>query len=123
MANRAVTLDKDVFTISDLKREGSAKIPKMYRGWCFSFELHYKATDTPRLFQRRCYGDGIVRAIAMYSQVQSYQLLRLIENEQAYKRYKIRPRILVDVDNLDTSTEIFGVKVRQSTNQGWRKHF
>jgi len=36
---------------------------------------------------------------------------RLFDNEQAYRRYKIRPRILVDVDKLDMSTEIFGVKV------------
>ncbi|KAH0042784.1 FMN-dependent dehydrogenase, partial [Aureobasidium melanogenum] len=35
----------------------------------------------------------------------------LMDNEQAYRRYKIRPRILVDVDKLDMSTEIFGVKV------------
>lgn len=35
----------------------------------------------------------------------------LLDNEQAYKRYKIRPRILVDVEKLDMSTEIFGVKV------------
>ncbi|KAL2027570.1 hypothetical protein VTO58DRAFT_111661 [Aureobasidium pullulans] len=75
MANRAATLDKNIFTIADLKREGSAKIPKMYRG-------------------RR-----------------GSQLSSLIENEQAYRRYKIRPRILVDVDKFDTSTEIFGVKV------------
>ncbi|KAH0364814.1 FMN-dependent dehydrogenase, partial [Aureobasidium melanogenum] len=35
----------------------------------------------------------------------------LLDNEQAYRRYKIRPRILVDVEKLDMSTEIFGVKV------------
>lgn len=33
------------------------------------------------------------------------------DNEAAYKRYKIRPRILVNVDKVDTSTEIFGTKV------------
>lgn len=36
---------------------------------------------------------------------------RLHENEAAYDRYKIRPRILVNVDQIDTSTEIFGTKV------------
>lgn len=35
---------------------------------------------------------------------------RLRENEEAYRRYKIRPRILVNVDHVDTSTEIFGIK-------------
>ena len=32
------------------------------------------------------------------------------DNEEAYNRYKIRPRILVNVDNVDISTEIFGCK-------------
>lgn len=36
---------------------------------------------------------------------------RLHENEAAYDRYKIRPRILVNVDQVDTSTDIFGTKV------------
>ncbi|KAK8211451.1 hypothetical protein M8818_003104 [Zalaria obscura] len=35
----------------------------------------------------------------------------LRDNEQAYRRYKIRPRVLVNVDKLDTSTNIFGIKV------------
>jgi hypothetical protein len=35
----------------------------------------------------------------------------LRDNEEAYNRYKIRPRILVNVSNLDTSTTIFGTKV------------
>ncbi|KAK0664160.1 Oxidase FUB9 [Lasiodiplodia hormozganensis] len=38
-------------------------------------------------------------------------LITLRENEEAFNRYKIRPRVLVDVDNIDTSTEIFGQKV------------
>lgn len=32
MANRSVSLDAKVFSISDLKREGSARLPPMYRG-------------------------------------------------------------------------------------------
>lgn len=32
MANRGLTLDPHVFTISDLKEIGSSKLPKMYRG-------------------------------------------------------------------------------------------
>ncbi|KAI5921436.1 FMN-dependent dehydrogenase [Camillea tinctor] len=37
-------------------------------------------------------------------------LVTLRDNEAAYDRYKIKPRILVNVDNVDLSTEIFGVK-------------
>lgn len=32
MANRAETLDENIFTIADLKREGSAKMIKAHRG-------------------------------------------------------------------------------------------
>ncbi|KAJ5738950.1 hypothetical protein N7493_002105 [Penicillium malachiteum] len=38
-------------------------------------------------------------------------LITLQENETAYDRYKIRPRILVNVENIDTSTEFLGTKV------------
>ncbi|KAJ5133514.1 hypothetical protein N7448_001459 [Penicillium atrosanguineum] len=38
-------------------------------------------------------------------------LITLRENETAFDRYKIRPRILVNVDNVDTSTEVLDTKV------------
>ncbi|WYZ41430.1 hypothetical protein EsH8_V_000325 [Colletotrichum jinshuiense] len=38
-------------------------------------------------------------------------LVSLRDNEEAYNRYKIMPRILVNVDNIDMSTTIFGQKV------------
>ncbi|KAJ5474506.1 hypothetical protein N7475_004072 [Penicillium sp. IBT 31633x] len=38
-------------------------------------------------------------------------LITLNENETAYDRYKIRPRILVNVDKIDTSTEFLDSKV------------
>lgn len=41
----------------------------------------------------------------------SDMLDRLHENEAAFDRYKIRPRVLVNVDQVDTSTEVFGTKV------------
>jgi isopentenyl diphosphate isomerase/L-lactate dehydrogenase-like FMN-dependent dehydrogenase len=36
----------------------------------------------------------------------------LKDNEAAFDRYKIRPRVLVNVAKIDLETEIFGVKVR-----------
>jgi isopentenyl diphosphate isomerase/L-lactate dehydrogenase-like FMN-dependent dehydrogenase len=39
---------------------------------------------------------------------------RLRDNEAAFDRYKIRPRVLVNVDNIDTSSELFGKKVGKS---------
>ncbi|KAK2606468.1 hypothetical protein QQS21_003161 [Conoideocrella luteorostrata] len=37
-------------------------------------------------------------------------LITLQDNEAAFDRYKIRPRILVNVENVDTSGKIFGCK-------------
>ncbi|KAJ4241532.1 hypothetical protein NW757_012231 [Fusarium falciforme] len=37
-------------------------------------------------------------------------LITLKDNEEAYNRYKIRPRILSNVDNIDISGDIFGCK-------------
>lgn len=39
----------------------------------------------------------------------------LRENEKAYDRFKIRPRILRDVATVDTSTTILGTKVSPSS--------
>jgi (S)-2-hydroxy-acid oxidase len=36
----------------------------------------------------------------------------LKDNEAAFNRYKIRPRVLVNVAKIDLETEIFGVKVK-----------
>ncbi|BCS30189.1 alpha-hydroxy acid oxidase [Aspergillus puulaauensis] len=41
----------------------------------------------------------------------SMDLLTIHENETAFNRYKIRPRALVDVAEIDTSAEIFGCRV------------
>ncbi|PYH30907.1 alpha-hydroxy acid oxidase [Aspergillus neoniger CBS 115656] len=38
-------------------------------------------------------------------------LITLHDNEAAFDRYRIRPRVLVNVANIDTSTEILGTKV------------
>ncbi|KAI9155665.1 Oxidase FUB9 [Paramyrothecium foliicola] len=37
-------------------------------------------------------------------------LITLHDNEEAYNRYKIIPRILVNVDNVDLTSSIFGIK-------------
>ncbi|KAJ5227158.1 uncharacterized protein N7469_007164 [Penicillium citrinum] len=41
----------------------------------------------------------------------TFSIISLRENESAYDRYRIRPRILVNVEDIDTSTEILGTKV------------
>ena len=44
---------------------------------------------------------------------QADDLGRLHENENAYNRFKIRPRILSNVADVDPSTTLFGQKVRR----------
>lgn len=39
------------------------------------------------------------------------QINRLRDNEEAYNRYRLRPRVMTKVGNLDMSAEIFGQKV------------
>ncbi|PMD56828.1 FMN-dependent dehydrogenase [Hyaloscypha bicolor E] len=41
----------------------------------------------------------------------SMDMITLRDNEEAYNRYKLRPRILVNVSIIDMSTTIFGTKV------------
>ncbi|CAD0027606.1 unnamed protein product [Aureobasidium pullulans] len=41
----------------------------------------------------------------------SMDLITLKDNEEAYNRYRLRPRVMTRVGNLDTSAEIFGQKV------------
>ena len=38
-------------------------------------------------------------------------MLTLRDNEEAFNRYRIRPRILTDVSDVDTSTEMLGTKI------------
>lgn len=78
MANRAANLDKNVFSIKDLKYEGSKRLPKATREF---------------------YNEGAM------------DLITLNDNENAYDKFKIRPRVLRDVSNVDMSTSIFGQKI------------
>ncbi|ODM23396.1 hypothetical protein SI65_00985 [Aspergillus cristatus] len=77
MANRAPTLDKNVFCIKDLKKHGNRNLPKKYQDF---------------------YDKGSMD-------------LTLQGNTRAFDRYQIGPRILVNVENIDTSTVIFGTKM------------
>ncbi|EEU45754.1 uncharacterized protein NECHADRAFT_41767 [Fusarium vanettenii 77-13-4] len=84
MANRGVSWDPHVHTIADLKDLGSKKLPKI-----------------------RTHADCVT---IDYFNEGAMDLVTLRDNEEAYNRYKIRPRILVNVDNVDISSEIFGCK-------------
>ncbi|KAF7561394.1 hypothetical protein G7046_g2750 [Stylonectria norvegica] len=51
------------------------------------------------------------KTIQEYFNGGSMDLITLRDNEDAFNRYKIRPRVLVNVSDLDISTTIFGKKV------------
>lgn len=78
MANRAPTLDPNVFSINDLKEYGSRNLPKSHEEY---------------------YNHG------------SMDMITLQDNEAAFDRYRIIPRVLRNVSNLDMSTMICGQKI------------
>ncbi|KAJ5368419.1 uncharacterized protein N7496_008179 [Penicillium cataractarum] len=53
----------------------------------------------------------LTKMVRDYYNEGAMDMITLRENESAFDRYKIRPRILVNVDNIDTTTEILGSKV------------
>lgn len=115
MAHRGETLSKDVCCVADLKKLGSSRLAPMVRGEYheqFTTAIHCTSADLNRLLQWRSYGSNHVRNFEMQRPVHlPNKLSSLNENEAAYDRYKIRPRILINVDKIDTTTEFLGSKV------------
>ncbi|KAJ2983200.1 hypothetical protein NQ176_g871 [Zarea fungicola] len=69
-------------------------------------EQVYSLKDLERLGSEK-----LVKATREYYNEGAMDLITLRENETAYDRYRIRPRVLRDTSQLDTSTTIFGTKV------------
>lgn len=116
--NRAPTLDPNILTIADLKEAACKDMPKMYRGKASNFphaQGSQLLTKRTRLLQRRRNGSNHV-CLNLHS-LRTIQLANiqdrnsLKDNEAAFNRYKIRPRVLKNVANIDTATTIFGVEV------------
>ncbi|KAI1144878.1 FMN-dependent dehydrogenase [Nemania diffusa] len=55
---------------------------------------------------------NIPKSYREYYNEGAMDLITLRENETSYDRYKIRPRVLRNISELDTSTTIFGTKVK-----------
>jgi (S)-2-hydroxy-acid oxidase len=91
-----------ILTIKDLQEVGSQRLAKEYRG-TLSITLLQKADE------------GLIRPLFTdYLNEGADDMVTLRENVQAYNKYKIRPRVLINVSQLDTSTSLFGQKVRNS---------
>ncbi|KAL4789444.1 FMN-dependent dehydrogenase [Aspergillus venezuelensis] len=67
----------------------------------------YSIADLERLGSER-----LAKVYREYYNEGAMDLITLRSNTSAYDRYLIRPRVLRDVSSLDTSTSIFGCKVR-----------
>lgn len=113
MAHRGETLHKHVSCIADLKALGSKNLPVMVKGILIKHaSWKSRLLTISRLLQWRSNGSYHVWALIKFPGSRlTYPLARLRENEEAFNRYKIRPRILVNVDQVDTSMEILGTKV------------
>jgi (S)-2-hydroxy-acid oxidase len=99
MANRGQSWDAQVHSIADLREYGSQKLPKMYRDYYNEGAMDL-VTYVVTVVEIAIKCSGIANIAA-----------RLRDNEAAFDRYKIKPRILVNVDNIDTSSELFGKAV------------
>ncbi|KAK7419366.1 hypothetical protein QQX98_003318 [Neonectria punicea] len=75
------------------------------RGQSYDAQVH-SIKDLERLGSAR-----LPKSTREYYNEGAMDLITLRENESAYDRYKIRPRVLRDLSGLDTSTTLFGTKV------------
>ncbi|GAW16861.1 hypothetical protein ANO14919_063060 [Xylariales sp. No.14919] len=55
---------------------------------------------------------NMLKSYREYYNEGAMDLITLRENETAYDRYKIRPRVLRNISDLDTTTTIFGTRVK-----------
>ncbi|EEU37876.1 uncharacterized protein NECHADRAFT_88152 [Fusarium vanettenii 77-13-4] len=76
------------------------------RGRSYDEQVH-SLRDLQRLGSEK-----LVKSTREYYNEGAMDLITLHENESAYDRYRIRPRVLRDISVIDTSTTIFGTKVK-----------
>jgi (S)-2-hydroxy-acid oxidase len=97
MAHRGESFHQDVSCIADLKALGSSRLPGMVRG--------------TNHFPEKTVNCTLTLSLADYYNEGAMDLITLRDNEAAFDRYKILPRVLINVASVDTSTEILGTKV------------
>ncbi|KAJ3521270.1 hypothetical protein NM208_g13372 [Fusarium decemcellulare] len=76
------------------------------RGKSYDDQVH-SLKDLERLGSAR-----LGKSTREYYNEGAMDLITLRENELAYDRYRIRPRVLRDISQIDTTTTIFGTKVK-----------
>lgn len=71
-----------------------------------------------RLLQRRSHGLDHVRSPKDMKETLAHAGMNsLKDNEAAFNRYKIRPRVMINVAKIDLETEIFGTTVRERSSR------
>jgi (S)-2-hydroxy-acid oxidase len=97
MANRAPPLDPLVHSIRDLETQGSSRLPQEYRSYYNGGSMDMITYSAPTFPVPGRHPNSLA--------------YRLQDNVSAFDRYKILPRILRNVSNLNTSTQLFGTTV------------
>ncbi|THY94409.1 FMN-dependent dehydrogenase [Aureobasidium pullulans] len=59
-----------------------------------------------------------LKEAAYYYNEGAMDLITLKDNEAAFNRYKIRPRVMINVAKIDLETDIFGIKVNTNCSNG-----
>lgn len=114
------TYDKEVLTLSDLEASANKKLDKATAGkftWNVCPQVRALISYLSRVLRWWGHGSGDVRiCFDMNPSTALTTLLayRVRANMEAFNRYRIRPRILVNVDRVDMSVDFCGYKVRHT---------
>jgi (S)-2-hydroxy-acid oxidase len=110
-----VPVAEKILCIADLKEAGSKKLPTSARGMSDivlteDLARRFAAIGSPSGHTNR-------QAHSTNSDPDFYnsgstEQVTINENSAAYAKYRVRPRVLVDVSKCDTSTEVFGQKIK-----------
>lgn len=90
-----VTPEEIVLCVDDIKAAASAKLPRVHSGKLLSWGAPpYKSRTFAK--SQEFFNAGSTHQVTVR------------ENSSAFSKYRLRPRVLVDVSNVDTTTSVFG---------------
>jgi (S)-2-hydroxy-acid oxidase len=107
-----VPVAEKILCIADLEKAGSKKLPMGARGTSGVWSNVSLAGSQ----DCRWHGGKIIprstNSSPEFYNSGSTEQVTINENSTAYSKYRVRPRVLVDVSKCDTSTDIFGQKIK-----------
>lgn len=110
-----VPVAEKILCIADLKEAGSKKLPTSARGMSDivlteDLARRFAAIGSPSGHTNR--QAHSTNSYPDFYNSGSTEQITINENSAAYAKYRVRPRVLVDVSKCDTSTEVFGQKIK-----------